>query len=103
LQGSNCQTPVVIPNASHVYAQYTIITKQREKLIKDLQVVGIPTSVHYPLPLHQQPALQAYYHGQDLSTSERLANEVVSLPMHPYLDEACQNKIVEAVIHSLST
>ncbi|MCE3268731.1 MAG: aminotransferase DegT [Burkholderiales bacterium] len=81
LQGSNCQTPVVIPNASHVYAQYTIITKQRKKLIKDLQVAGIPTSVHYP----------------------RLANEVVSLPMHPYLDEACQNKIVEAVIHSLST
>ncbi|HLX54765.1 MAG TPA: DegT/DnrJ/EryC1/StrS family aminotransferase, partial [Aquella sp.] len=80
--------------------QYTIISKNRDKLVKDLQDAGIPTSVHYPLPLHQQPAISAYYQGQDLSVSERLANEVVSLPMHPYLDELTQDKIVAAVKRS---
>lgn len=101
LQGDDYLTPVVSPDCSHVYAQYTLISKNRDKLVKELNAEGIPTSVHYPLSLHQQPALKSYYQGQDLSTSERLASEVISLPMHPYLDEATQDKIVEVVKRSL--
>ncbi|MCC2625418.1 MAG: aminotransferase DegT [Burkholderiales bacterium] len=101
LKDSNCLTPVVTNGCSHVYAQYTIITKNRDKLINDMQDAGIPTSVHYPLSLHQQPALAAYYQGQDLSVSESLAASVISLPMHPYLDVATQDKIVEVVKSSL--
>lgn len=102
LKDSNCLTPVLTNGCSHVYGQYTIISKNRDKLIKDLQDDGIPTSVHYPLSLHQQPALLAYYQGQDLSVSERLAAEVVSLPMHPYLDELTQDKIISAVKRSFN-
>jgi UDP-2-acetamido-2-deoxy-ribo-hexuluronate aminotransferase len=97
LKDSNCLIPLVADGCSHVYAQYTIITKNRDKLIKDMHDAGIPTSVHYPLSLHQQPALAAYYQGQDLSVSESLASSVVSLPMHPYLDEATQDKITQVV------
>ncbi len=101
LKDANCLTPAISNGCSHVYAQYTIITKNRDKLIKDMQEAGIPTSVHYPLSLHQQPALAAYYQGQALSVSEDLASSVVSLPMHPYLDVATQNKIAEVVKRSL--
>ena len=103
LQTSNCQTPFAVPGQSHVYAQYTIITKNRDKLINELKVEGIPSTVHYPISLHKQPALSPYYQGQDLSVSEQLADSVLSLPMHPYLDELTQDKIVRVVNRSLGS
>jgi dTDP-4-amino-4,6-dideoxygalactose transaminase len=62
-----------------------------------MQERGIPTAVHYPLPLHQQPAFAAACTGQSLPVAERLAREVVSLPMHADLDEATQQRVAEAV------
>lgn len=103
LQDSNCITPVTEKGCSHVYAQYTIICENRDRLVKDLNADGIPTSVHYPISLHKQPALSKYYQGQDLSISEKLAATVLSLPMHPYLDELSQNKIVNVVKRSLNS
>lgn len=97
LQDTGCLTPLVLPGNKHVYAQYTIIVEERESLINSLKKENIPTTVHYPIALHKQPALASYYQGQDLSVAERLANTVVSLPMHPYLDEHSQDKIVHAV------
>ena len=98
--GLACQTPFVAETNTHVYAQYTLVVDNRDELIKRLNNVGIPTAVHYPIPLHQQPALTHYYHGQNLSTSEYLSKHVFSLPMHPYLDEKTQDEIV-AVVKSL--
>lgn len=103
LQDSNCKTPATLSGQSHVYAQYTIITKNRDKLIDDLKAEGIPSAIHYPISIHKQPSLSVYYQGQDLSISERLASEVLSLPMHPYLDELSQDKIVQVVKHSLNS
>jgi len=80
-----------------VYAQYTVCAENRPALEAGLKAQGIPTAVHYPLALHQQPAYAAFYPGAAFPHSERLAREVLSLPMHPHLSEAVQDRIVEAV------
>ncbi len=94
---SNCVTPFIAAGNTSVYAQYTLMVDDRDGLIKHLNNAKIPTAVHYPIPLHKQPIFTHNYHGQDLSVSERTAAKVVSLPMHPYLDHAAQDRIVAAV------
>lgn len=97
LYGTNCVVPQVMPGNTHIYGQYTILVENRDKLIEILSKEGIPTAIHYPIPLHKQPILEKYYTGQDLSNSIRLAKQVMSLPMHPYLDEITQDKIVNVL------
>ena len=80
-----------------VYAQYTVRASNRPALEAGLKAQGIPTAVHYPLSLHQQPAYAALFPGAAFPNSERLAAEVISLPMHAYLSEATQDRIIEAV------
>jgi UDP-2-acetamido-2-deoxy-ribo-hexuluronate aminotransferase len=85
------------PDRTSVHAQYTVRVADREKVAAKLKSAGVPTAVHYPLSLHQQPAYAAGYLGQTFPVSERLAGEVLSLPMHADLDEATQQRIVNAV------
>jgi UDP-2-acetamido-2-deoxy-ribo-hexuluronate aminotransferase len=80
-----------------VYAQYTVRVNERARFEQEMRARGIPTAVHYPLSLHQQPAYAAGYAGQSFPVSERLAREVISLPMHADLDEDTQQRIVAAV------
>ncbi|MDR2056853.1 MAG: DegT/DnrJ/EryC1/StrS family aminotransferase [Dysgonamonadaceae bacterium] len=83
------ETPYCIPVSSHVYHQYTLKVKhnRRDDLQKYLKTKGIPTMVYYPLPLHYQPAFKNIVKiGGDLSESEKLAQSVLSLPMHTELD-----------------
>jgi UDP-2-acetamido-2-deoxy-ribo-hexuluronate aminotransferase len=87
----------VKPDRTSVYAQYTVCTGKRPALEAGLKAQGIPTAVHYPLSLHQQPAYAALFPGAAFPNSERLAREVLSLPMHAHLSEATQDRIVEAV------
>lgn len=94
---SNCITPFIAEGNSSVYAQYTLVVDDRDGLIKHLNANGVPTAVHYPIPLHKQPIFTQHYKGQDLSISEKIASKVVSLPMHPYLDHDTQDKIVDVV------
>ena len=82
---------------SSVYAQYTIRMQQRDAFERHMKARGIPTAVHYPLALHQQPAYAAAQAGRSFPVSELLAREVISLPMHADLDEATQQRIVAAV------
>jgi UDP-2-acetamido-2-deoxy-ribo-hexuluronate aminotransferase len=79
------------------YAQYTILVENRERVQKALNAQGIPTAVHYPLPIHRQPAYERWAASADCPVSDWLAARVLSLPMHPYLDEATQREIVDAV------
>ncbi len=95
---ANCTTPFIAQGNTSVYAQYSLLVKDRDGLIKHLKANGIPTAVHYPIPLHKQPIFENNYHGQDLSVSEYLASQVISLPMHPYLDYATQDLIVTTVL-----
>jgi len=80
-----------------VYAQYTVRAEKRPALEAGLKAQGIPTAVHYPLSLHQQPAYAGLFPDATFPNSERLAREVLSLPMHPHLSEAVQDRIVQAV------
>lgn len=93
----NCVTPFIAPENTSVYAQYTIMVDDRDGLIKHLGNNGIPTAVHYPIPLHKQPIFLHNYTGQDLSVAERVAARVVSLPMHPYLDATTQEQITACI------
>jgi UDP-2-acetamido-2-deoxy-ribo-hexuluronate aminotransferase len=85
------------PDRTSVYAQYTIRVAQRDSFERHMKQQGIPTAVHYPLSLHQQPAYAAAQAGRSYPVSEQLAKEVISLPMHADLDEATQQRIVAAV------
>jgi len=94
--------PNLIPGATSVWAQYAILTPMRDRMVAHLESLGIPTAIHYPTPLHRQSAYVRYpIAGNGLPVSERLAAEVLSLPMHPYLNEATQDRIVEAVRDAL--
>lgn len=95
--------PVVHPYNTSVYAQYTIQVENREVLRDVLQKKGIPTAVHYPTGIHEQPAFKALYPGEHrFPITEQAARQVLSLPMHPYLTARDQEKICDAVSEFLN-
>jgi dTDP-4-amino-4,6-dideoxygalactose transaminase len=87
-----------------VWAQYTlrVAPDRRDGLAKSLKDSGIPTAIYYPIPLHRQVAYRHFpVVDGGLPVSEQLAAEVISLPMHPYLDAATQDRIIESVRQAL--
>ncbi len=101
------QVPEVPEGLTSAWAQYTLRVAgfdQRERFVADLRAVGIPTALYYPKPLHKQSAYRSYpVAGNGLPVAERLSAEVVSLPMHPYLTEDVQDRVVAAVKDTLLT
>ncbi|MGV3632922.1 MAG: DegT/DnrJ/EryC1/StrS family aminotransferase [Pseudorhodoplanes sp.] len=96
--------PVVPDGYVSVWAQYTIrlAPGRRDALARALQADGIPTAIYYAKPLHKQTAYRDFPAAEaGLAVSERLADEVISLPMHAYLDEPTQDRIVDAVRRAL--
>ena len=92
--------PAVPEGLTSVWAQYTIrlAPGRRDALAAALRVQGIPTAIYYPIPLHKQGAYRTYPVSRSgLANSERLADEVISLPMHAYLEEETQARIIDAV------
>lgn len=97
--------PEVPEGYSSVWAQYTLRMAgfNREQFQADLKAAGVPTAVYYPRPLHQQTAYKGFpVAGNGVPVSERLAQEVVSLPMHPYLTTEVQDRIIAAVKSALA-
>ncbi len=93
-----CTVPVVMPENTHVYAQYTIRVKDREKLITHLNKNGVPTAIYYPKCLHEQPVFSHLgYKWGDFPEAEKASREVLSLPMHPFLKKEEQEKIVSLI------
>jgi len=78
-----------------VYAQYTLRTPRREAVLEVLKEAGVPTAIHYPLPLNRQPAVRD--DAAILPHGDRAADEVFSMPMHPYLTEEAQDRIAAAL------
>jgi len=96
--GSNrIKVPPVLEGAVSTWAQYTLQVANRNDFQSQLKQAGIPTMVYYPVPLSRQPAY-AHYPSVPTPVSEALSTQVVSLPMHPYLDEATQDRIIAAVL-----
>ncbi|MFY1896632.1 DegT/DnrJ/EryC1/StrS family aminotransferase [Achromobacter xylosoxidans] len=91
------RTVTVRPDRDSVWAQFTIIVPNRDAVIAALTAVDIPTAIHYPRPIHAQPAYSRYANGAT-PVSDTLAGQVLSLPMHPDLDAATQDHIVRTVI-----
>jgi dTDP-4-amino-4,6-dideoxygalactose transaminase len=89
--------PTLRPGALSVWAQYTIRIADRDRVAAALKADGIPTAIHYPRPVHHQPAYADLPMAENLRRSERLAGEVLSLPMHAYLDAATQDHIVASL------
>lgn len=80
-------TPYIAPERTSAYAQYSIRVQQREALQEKLKQAGIPTAVHYPMPLHLQECFGYLgYKSGDFPISEQVSNEIMSLPMNPFLD-----------------
>lgn len=87
-------TPFIEDHNISVYAQYTIRVSHREEIIAKLKEQGIPTAVHYPIPLNKQPAVASKVL---LPIGDMVAEEVISLPMHPYLESEQISHIVECL------
>lgn len=103
LSDSDCITPAIDGDNLSVYAQYTLRVKNRERVAAHLKECGIPTAVYYPITLDRQPALSSCARtiGR-LENAHRLSEEVISLPMHPYLSEEDQVRITDAVKEALA-
>lgn len=98
--GNDFKTQKINQGYTSVFAQFTIEVNDRDLFINKMQDLKIPTAVHYPSPLHLQPVYKNDgYKVGDFIHAERAASRVVSLPMHPYLDEKTQDIIIEAVLN----
>ena len=91
----------IIPGVQSVLAQYVIVVPDRAKVQADLKAQGIPTAVYYPIPLSKQKGY-AHYPSASTPVSEKLSKNVVALPMHPYIDAATQDRVIAAVLESVS-
>ncbi len=96
--GDVVKTPVVPDGQTHIYAQYTIGIENRDDFSARLRKMDIPTAIHYPVPIHLQPAFDYLgYKPGNFPNSENACNKVLSLPMSPYLAEKDQDTVIRAV------
>jgi dTDP-4-amino-4,6-dideoxygalactose transaminase len=95
-------TPKVAAGTASVWAQYTVTLAERDRVARRLASAGVPTAVHYPRPLHHQSAYRHYpVVGDALPASEALAKRVLSLPMHAYLTEEDQDRVIDALLSAV--
>ena len=103
--GNIVETPSLAVGASSSWAQYTIKLLDgvdRDAVSSKMQAAGVPTAIYYPVPMHCQPPYSHFpVAGGTLQTTDRLSKCVISLPMHPYLDEDTQNIIVSTLKDAL--
>jgi len=101
--GNVAAVPRIPQGYTSVWAQYTlrIDRGRRDRLAADLKAQGIPTAIYYPKPLHRQQAYEHFPCADGLPVSDQLADEVISLPMHAYLDQPTQDRIIDSVQQAL--
>ncbi len=91
------EIPQVDPRAKHVYHQYTIKTEKRDKIIEEFRKTKIGFGIYYPMGIHQQEVMKNLGHRARLEVTERLVNEVLSVPVHPLLTEKDMEIVVETI------
>ena len=95
-------TPFIEPFNQSVYAQYTLLVSNRSAVQQKLREHGIPTALHYPIPLNLQPVFEYLKQSEgSFSIAEDIAKRVISLPMSPYLSDADQQRIADTVLKVL--
>ena len=103
--GNRVQTQAQRPGAESAWGLYSITlpaAADRPRVQEACKAAGVPTGIYYPLPLHHQPAYRDHHAGAaPLPVSEELCTRILSLPMHPYLDEAQADRVCTAVLSAL--
>lgn len=99
------KTPVIAPNRTHVWHLYVVRVPKRDTVRSALAEHGVGTAIHYPVPVHLQPA---YAHGAarvsgSLAESERAAASILSLPMHPYLADAAVEYVAQTLLRTIDS
>jgi UDP-2-acetamido-2-deoxy-ribo-hexuluronate aminotransferase len=90
--------PAVGPGNTHVYAQYSVRTDRRDELAAFLSENGIPTAVHYPIPLHRQEAFTHLGYGEDdFPVASAVSKEIISLPMSAFLTRKDQDEVIRQI------
>ncbi len=98
LRDADVSTPAEMPYARHVYHVYAVRTAHRRQVQQSLEAQGVQTGIHYPIPVHLQPACARLgYRAGDFPHAEAAADEVLSLPMFPELTPAQQAHVTEAL------
>ena len=88
----------LLEHNTSVYAQYTILSEQREEIQQSLKEKDNPSVSYYSVPLHLQPVFKNLGHKEgDFPIAEKVANQCLSLPMSPYLSEDDQTKVIDAI------
>lgn len=87
--------PYIETHNISAWAQYTIQVQDRAQIQEQLKKLGIPTAIHYPIPLNLQPAVADL--NANLPVGDAVAKQVMSLPMHPYLDLASQTQVIQEI------
>ncbi len=104
LHGIVEQVPVVRPWASHVFYLYVVQVPERDSFRKSLEQAGVATGIHYPIPIHLQPACRHYgYTRGMLPVTEASCERIVSLPMYPEMTEQQIERVVDAVKQGILT
>lgn len=97
LAGSSVITPVQLPDRQHVFHQYVVRVAARDRLRAALAGAGIGTGIHYPVPVHRQPAYLALGQQAHLPVTDSLSAEILSLPMYPQLGAAAAERVAQAL------
>jgi dTDP-4-amino-4,6-dideoxygalactose transaminase len=99
--GSGIETPRQSNDTRHVYHVYAVRSPERARWQQELTAKGVQTGIHYPIPVHLQPAYaDARWQRGDFPHSEKASNEVLSLPMYPELNRVQQDEVVAAVLET---
>jgi dTDP-4-amino-4,6-dideoxygalactose transaminase len=98
------EVPILVDGSTSAWAQYTLKLENRSAVQLKLKELGVPSVVYYPIPLNQQLGYTSYpVVTGGVPVSEALAQQVLSLPMHPYMDDETQDRIIEAVRHAVGS
>ena len=98
---SNVITPFIPKHYSSSWAQFSLLSEsenERSKIMSSLNKENIPSMIYYKLPLHLQKVMESLgYQKGDFPISEKISNQIFSIPMHPYLDDEKQDRIVDII------
>jgi UDP-2-acetamido-2-deoxy-ribo-hexuluronate aminotransferase len=104
--GNAVTIPARVPDSTAAWAVYSILLPEgldRAAVQAALREDGVPTAIYYPRPLHRQPAYREHHDGAALPISDRLADRILALPIHPDMDEAAACHVCDAVVAAVSS
>jgi len=103
--GNAVTIPARVLDSTAAWAVYSILLPEglnRDTVQAALREDGVPTAIYYPRPLHRQPAYSEHHDGAALPVSDRLADRILALPIHPDMDEAAVCHVCDAVVAAVS-